>query len=130
VIPIYIASEQLHNGVFWVNEFSEPRVAEDAFIDVDGGEVVQRTTLSGGRKIVLEAKGSDSGGRAYFTRRQIELFEQYEISGAVVALVYNGISRQIRFPANCLSVTPLRDYVGHSSEDIYYGTLTVTEVNV
>ena len=128
--PIYIGAEQLHNGVFWVNEFSEPRIAEDAFIDVDGGEVVQRTFLSGGRKIILEAKGSDSGGRSYFTRRQIELFEQYEISGDVVNLIYNGNTYPIRFPSNCLSVTPLRDYVGHSPGDIYYDTLTVMGVSV
>lgn len=127
---IMIGAEQLHHGVFWVNEFSEPRIAQEQFIDLDGGAVFQSTFISGGRSIILEAKGSDSGGRSYFTRRQVELFEQYEISGEITTLLYNGVIRNIKFPKNCLDVTPLRDYAGHTSEDIYYGRLTVVEVTV
>lgn len=127
---IFIGTEELHSGVFWINEFAEARVAEEIFIDLDGGAVVQRTFLSGGRKIILEAKGSDSGGRSYFTRSQVELFDQWERTGQIMSLIYNNNVYNVMFPANCMSVTPIRDMAGHVPGDIYYGTLTLLEVSV
>ena len=125
---IYLGNERLHSGVFWTNEFSEARVAEDVFMDIDGRVVIQKTPISNGRRIILEAKGSESGGRSYFTRRQIKLFEQWEISGQVISFVYGLRVFNVVVPSSSLSVTPVRDMEGHIDDDIYYGTLTLLEV--
>ena len=125
---IYLGGERLHSGVFWINEFTEPRVAEDVFLDVNGSVTIQRTPIASGRKIVLEAKGSETGGRSYFTRRQVELFEQWEISGQTLAFVYGSRIMSVVVPSSSMGVTPVRDMEGHTSEDIYYGTLTLLEV--
>jgi hypothetical protein len=124
---IYIGTERLHSGVFWKNEFDQPRVAEDVFIDIYGGIVVQRTPISGGRIIELEAKGSESGGRSYFTRRQIELFEQLEISRQMVVFIYGNKVMNVTVPASSMAVTPVRDMHGHIETDIYYGILKLLE---
>ena len=124
---IYLGGERLHSGVFWRNEFSEPRVEEDVFVDIYGGVVIQRTPKTGGRIIELEAKGSETGGRSYFTRRQIELFEQWEISGQTLLLVYGSKLINVTVPASSMSVTPVRDMEGHLETDIYYGVLKLLE---
>lgn len=125
---IYLGTEKLHSGVFWVNEFSEPRVAEDVFLDVNGSVSIQRTPIVSGRKIILEAKGSETEGRSYFTRRQVILFEQWEISGIAIPFIYGSRVFAVVVPSNGISVTPVRDMEGHSDSDIYYGSLTLLEV--
>ena len=125
---IQLGTETLHSGVFWVNEFSEPRVSEDIFIDVEGGISIQNINLSAGRNIILEAKGSDTGGRSYFKRSLLKKIVEWEMSKETLTLIYGSTTLLVKVPKAPMAVTPLRDFVGATDDDIYYGTITLLEV--
>lgn len=125
---ISVGGMELHRGVFWSNEVGETQVAEEVFPDIDGVIVRQRGPLTGGQRIVLEAEGSDKGARGIFTRAQVDQFRVWELSGEQLTFIYGGITKTVVVPASPLSVVPLRKMYGHTSGDLYYGTVTLMEV--
>lgn len=125
---ISVGGIQLHRGVYWANEHSEPLVSEEVFPDYNGGLIIQRFPLSGGRQVILEAQGSDSGGTGFFTKAFIDQIELWEVSGEQLTIIYGSKTLNVVVPKSPLSVTPLRKMYGHVDDDIYYGSITFLEV--
>ena len=125
---ISLGGVTLHRGVFWANQHSTPKIAQDVFTDLDGGVCIQSLQLTGGAPIILEAEGSDSGGRGYFSKSFLDQVEGWELTSQSLTFIYGGITKTVMVPKNPLSVTPLRKMYGHTNNDIYYGTITLMEV--
>lgn len=129
---IYVDTFKMHRGVFWVNRFATPPVAEEEFFDVvDGSYCVQHMPVDGGgRDIQLLAEGSDSGGKSFFSHEFVQHLYGLIASRGVVPFIYGDIfSGKVRVPVDALTgLTPLRKMIGHTKTDIYYGTLLLKEV--
>ena len=126
-MTVQVGNVQLHDNLWWANEFETPSVAMSDRRTIGGRLVIQVDPTVGGREIKLSTEGPNSSNVAYFTRGQVLALRAIESDGAPVTLTYNNDSLEVIIKPGGLEVEPLGAKRTYGIFDYYVGTLNLLE---
>lgn len=107
---------QIPDGLFWINEFSEPTVKSSSKRTLTGSVIVQSGVLNKGRLINLSHRDNST----IITRLELVALKTLEASNITMVLVlHNGDNINVRFMPNGLSAELILLKHNPADDDLY-----------
>lgn len=93
-----------------------------------GAPVIQKVTVSAGKKLVLMATMSGESIDGSYTRLQLEQLAVHRDTGFPISLIHHLGSFNVIIPPDGIQEEIMQDYANPGPDDLYTGTVTMITV--